>query len=379
MNGCPVIDLGLVRDVLTAVDCNTRGFARLGYESLTASGSAFQIALTLALTIYVAVLGYRLLFARGGASLSDGAGIALKIGAILALLSSWSVFQTLVFDIAARAPVDIAGAVSAPLRGTGSLAADPVAGLQVAYDRLTGAAADFAKPVKLAAAAQAANNATAAETLSAAANALFVASVGLIAVLTVAIGVLTATGPIFIALFLFFETRGFFVGWVRALASAAFGLLSAWTLAILMLHALEPWLRALAEGNATGMPDVQVAITTSVIVFVFAASQAGLLMAGMVIACGFHLRRRQASVSPPNRTVEASAESLNLISRPARLAQQLQRLGDSAAWTQGPIFATATGRAGQAAAAGAAVSPQYPGDLYRRPSVSRSEPARERG
>ncbi len=74
MSGCATItDLGVVRDVLTAVDCNTRGFARLGYESLTASGSPFQTALTVALTIYVAVIGYRLLFGAG-ARMSDGAG-----------------------------------------------------------------------------------------------------------------------------------------------------------------------------------------------------------------------------------------------------------------------------------------------------------------
>ena len=71
-------DLGVVRDVLTAVNCNTKSFARLGYESLTAAGSPFQAALTVALTIYVAVIGYRLLFGNG-ARLADGPTIALKI------------------------------------------------------------------------------------------------------------------------------------------------------------------------------------------------------------------------------------------------------------------------------------------------------------
>ena len=379
MNGCPVMDMGLVRDVLTAVDCNTRGFARLGYESLTASGSTFQLALTLALTLYVAVLGYRLLFARGGASLSDGPAIAFKIGAVLALLTSWSVFQTLVFDLAAKAPVDIASAVSAPLRDAGSLSADPVGGLQIAYDRLTGAATDFAKPAKPTAAAQAGNNVTAAQTLGVAANALFMASVGLIAVLTVAIGVLTATGPVFIALFLFFETRGFFIGWVRALASAAFGLTSAWTLTILMLHALEPWLRALGQVDETGMPSFQIAITTAVIVFVFAASQAGLLLAGLVIARGFRLGARAPTAAAPAQQPGSNASSFEMISRPARLAEQLQRLGDSHSWTERPLLVAAAARGGRSAAGAPAVNAQYPGDLYRRPAVSRNQPARKPG
>ena len=137
MSCAPVTDMGLVRDVLTAVDCNTRGFARLGYDSLTLTGSPFQTALTLLLTVYVAVTGYRLFFATGGVHLSDGPGIILKIGAILTLVTSWSVFQTLVFDMASRAPVEIARAITVPLRTGGALAADPLAGLQAAYDQLS--------------------------------------------------------------------------------------------------------------------------------------------------------------------------------------------------------------------------------------------------
>ncbi len=136
MSGCSTVtDLGVVRDVLTTVDCNTRDFARLGYESLAAANSPFQAALTVALTIYVAVIGYRLLFGEG-ARLSTGPCIALKIGAVLALVTSWSLFQTLVFDLAERAPVEIAAVISAPMRGH-SLAADPVAGLQASYDQLS--------------------------------------------------------------------------------------------------------------------------------------------------------------------------------------------------------------------------------------------------
>ncbi|MCX7281296.1 MAG: hypothetical protein NTX21_07040 [Alphaproteobacteria bacterium] len=41
MSACATTtDLGVVRDVLTAVNCNTKSFARLGYESLTAAGLA---------------------------------------------------------------------------------------------------------------------------------------------------------------------------------------------------------------------------------------------------------------------------------------------------------------------------------------------------
>ncbi|HEY0267177.1 MAG TPA: type IV secretion system protein [Rhizomicrobium sp.] len=376
MSGCAIVtDMGVVRDVLTAVDCNTKSFARLGYDSLTAPGSPFQAALTIGLTIYVAVIGYRLLFGTG-ARMSDAPGMALKIGAVLALVTSWSLFQTLVFDMAARAPLEIAGLISAPLHGT--LASDPVGGLQAAYDQLSAAAEAFAHPLKTIPDIAQRSYATASQTLSLSADALFIASAGLIAVITVATGLLTATGPLFIALFPFFETRGFFVGWVRALAACAFGLLSTWTLSVLMLHATQPWLEALADTSANGLPDAQTGITTAAIVLVFAASQFGALLAGIVIARGFRLSAAPRATAASAAAQAQAALPLELVSRPARLAEQLSRHDAPSAWTD-RAAATAAGiaTAGIAqvrrdgASAPLAAAPVHIGDLYRRPAVRR--------
>ena len=139
--------MGVVRNTLAAVDCNTRHFSMLGYESLTGS-HLFQTALTVCLTIYVAVLGYRLLLAPDSMRLSDVPGIALKIGVIVALITSWSAFQTLVFDLATRAPLEIADLVSAPAQADSALASDPVSGLQEAYDQLSGAATSLGKAAR---------------------------------------------------------------------------------------------------------------------------------------------------------------------------------------------------------------------------------------
>jgi type IV secretion system protein VirB6 len=373
MSGCATVtDMGVVRDVLTAVDCNTKSFARLGYESLTASGSPFQTALTVLLTIYVAVIGYRLLFGNG-ARLSDGPGIALKIGAVLALVSSWSLFQTLVFDMAERAPMEIAALISAPMRGP-ALAADPVGGLQAAYDQLSNTATAFAHPPKSIPDSAQASYAAASQALSLSANALFVASAGLIAVITIAIGLLTATGPLFIALFLFFETRGFFVGWVRALAASAFGLLSAWSLTVLMLHAVQPWLDALSDVGAGGLADAHTGITAAIIVLVFCASQFGLLLAGIVIARGFRLpAAKPAATSQAAAPGAASAAMpLDMISRPARLAEQLGRHDAPASYVERASATAATlAHAGRGSSVAAAVTPGRIGDLYRRPAVNR--------
>jgi type IV secretion system protein VirB6 len=368
-----VTDLGVVRDVLTTVDCNTRSFARLGYESLAAANSPFQTALTVALTIYVAVIGYRLLFGEG-ARLTDGPMIALKIGAVLALVTSWSLFQTLVFDLAERAPVEIAALISAPMRGH-ALAADPVAGLQASYDQLRETANAFAHPPKSVSDHAQADYATASTALSTAADGLFIASAGLISVMMIAIGLLTATGPLFIATFLFFETRGLFVGWVRALAASAFGLLSGWSLTVLMLHAVDPWMDKLSDVGANGLSDARTGVTAAIIVLVFCAAQFGLMLAGIMIARGFRLPSRtpraasQAAVMQTAQTLMP----LDLISRPARLAEQLAHPETSTAYGE-RIHATATsvtyarreGSSGPTAAGPARI-----GDSYRRPAVTR--------
>ena len=373
MSACSTVtDLGVVRDVLTAVDCNTRGFARLGYESLAAANSPFQTALTVALTIYVAVIGYRLLFGEG-ARLSDGPMIALKIGAVLALVTSWSLFQTLVFDVAERAPIEIAALISAPMRGH-ALAADPVAGLQASYDQLRETANAFAHPPRSVSDHAQADYATASEALSMASNGLFIASAGLISVMMIAIGLLTATGPLFIAMFLFFETRGLFVGWVRALAAAAFGLLSGWSLTVLMLHAVDPWMDALSDVGANGLADARTGVTAAIIVLVFCAAQFGLMLAGITIARGFRLPSR-ATRAPGDATATQPTQTalpLDLISRPARLAEQLGRQETPA--THGErTYATVTSvtHARREGSGPAAIGQTRIGDSYRRPAVMR--------
>ena len=48
MSACPsaVTQLGVVRDVLGAVDCNVQTYAAAGYQAFTGPGSFFPAALT---------------------------------------------------------------------------------------------------------------------------------------------------------------------------------------------------------------------------------------------------------------------------------------------------------------------------------------------
>ena len=164
-------------------------------------------------------------------------------------------------------------------------------GLQTAYDQLTQGAAAFGKLAGPVTHAYSSPAAAAAEALSSASGVLFMSSAGVISAATLAIGVLTAVGPIFIALFLIPATRGLFVGWVRALAAAAFVPLLGWLVIVLMLSVLEPWLVSLAEQRAQATLDPQTAMSAAALVFVFGAGQAALVIGACVMAIGFRLRR----------------------------------------------------------------------------------------
>lgn len=366
------LDAGVIRGVVSAVDCRARDFAEMGYQSLAGS-ALFQTALTVLLTLYIAALGYRLLFASEGVRLSDAPGVALKVGVVLTLAANWAVFQTLVFNMASAAPVEIADLLAAPLKARGAtLAADPLTGLQSLYDQLNAAAAAFGKVAPAVAKPYSSGEAAAGQALTDAAGGLFATTAGLISVATIAVGVLTAAGPIFVTLLLFRQTRGLFEGWVRAMAAVALAPIGAWVLIVMMLTVVEPWIDALGRQIASGVLDVRAAMTVSAIVFVFCAAQVALLVGAVVIAMGYRWvgrtpRAAEATGTPAG--VEAAA-AVEVATRAQRLALVVGRLESAGAAVRpsllpGTVMQTAGRRGGETPAA----SPTDPAWSYRRPSV----------
>jgi type IV secretion system protein VirB6 len=389
--------------MLASVDCNTRGLAERGYGAIAGS-PMFQLALTQVLVIYVALVGYRLLFASDGARLSDGPRMALKIGAVLVLVSSWTVFQTLAFDLADRAPREIARMIS-DTGGAGE--ADPVGRLQVTYDQLTASAAAFGAaanpqsvqtaptatpppPAAANAAAEAeqadalAKRQTAARALGTAGAAVLIVDAGLIAVSTLLIGVLGAVGPVFVVLLIFRQTRGFFEGWVRAFAAAALISMSVWILDMLMTSVLQPWLVALAQARQLKQLEPGPAMSAASITLVFTAAQIALAVLCAVVAFGFRLAfdppALAAGLAPAGRGADEDPLSpRTLVSRPALLADQLRRFDgvlEGRSRTADLAAAVGAPRAGVSAVAG----PSFivPDDGYRRPTVGR-DPEGRRG
>jgi len=376
MSVCPAIpaDAGLVRDILLSVDCEVRLYALAGYAALTGAHSPLPAALTAMMTIYMALLGYRLLFAADGARLSDTPLIAVKLGVILTLTLSWSAFQTLVFKVAADAPLQIARVISRPMAAGGAIHADdPLGAIQGAYDELTADAADLGRqagqagetpplpsdPATAAGARASGPRAMTATALWRASGALLAGTVGVLAVATIAIGVLTAVGPLFIALFLFEETRGFFVGWVRALVAAMLAMSVSWITTSLLLVVLSPRIETLARQRAANAIGLDTAAAAAAIVMIFAAAQALMVVAALLVAGGFQLRRRAAARSPDDRLRSAGLRPANGVDAPPAVrvqsvARALERPSPTLAAVRRAGGAGAPGMVGRDAPAGEA-------------------------
>lgn len=357
-------EVGSVRAVLGAVDCNTHDFAQRGYVALAGSPS-FQTGLTIALTIYVAAVGYRLLLAPDGARLSDGPRMALKVGAILAMVTSWNLFQTLVFDVAAKAPAQLAALISSPSVGGQGGVSDPVGQLQVLYDQLSAASSAFAGSVKLPGAAR---FAAAAQALASAADTVLIVTTGMLAACALLVGVLTAIGPLFVALFLFDSTRELAAGWVRAMLATAVSTMLIWTLVFLEFAAMTPWLATLIAQAQTNTLNANTAISASTLISVFTLGQVAVVLAAIVIAVAFRPPDILASLgaaaavgargSAGESGRAPSTRESNFTSRPGLLADRMR--GDAMGRSESPP----TSRGGDLAAPGYAGSDSD----YRRPT-----------
>ena len=363
MSACPAtpFDVGIVRDILGSVDCNVQMYSAAGYHALAGPGSPLPAAMTALLTIYVALLGYRMLFAVEGIRLAQAPLIALKIGVILALTLNWSVFQTLVFNLGAQAPLEIGRVISRPMASGGSgLAADPVQGIQAAYDELNADAADLAKKagqgIQGPQGAQAqpgatpsGNEAATATDLRRAAAALLASTAGVLAMAFIATGVLTAIGPVFIALLLFDVTGGFFAGWVRALVAAILIPMVCWVTTSVLLVVLAPRIDTLAQQRAAHAVNLDAAAAASAIVLIFAAAQATLIVAGLLIAAGFRLGRRAAPVQggpAVMRETRTTVEVIEARSRAEILATALRRSSTTSAREYSSMAASNSAAAG---------------------------------
>src|ERR1700740_2463311 len=132
---------GLVNGLVNSVDCHIRVLVQQSYSELVGPNTLFATALTGLLTIYIALVGYQILIGRGGLRVTDLPVTALKIGLILAFLTSWAAYQAVFFDLLFDGPRELLLAVIAPMARFGAgFDGDVYGGLERAYANLSSAA-----------------------------------------------------------------------------------------------------------------------------------------------------------------------------------------------------------------------------------------------
>ena len=236
---------GLVGGLLADTDCQAFGLVERGYAALASPQSATGATLTTLMVIAVAFFGYQLMLGRG-LVLADLTRLAVRLGIVLLLATSWSMVQGVVYDTVARAPTRVAEelitAIDAPT---------PLAGIQGALDKIEQASIGWRQRAGIAS-PLVGGPPTTAMTLNVAAFLLTITTLGLLVVSRIVIALLLALTPVVAGFLLFDATRGLLEAWLRALVAAALVPLGVLVLAAVELAIVTPILDRILAQEAAG-------------------------------------------------------------------------------------------------------------------------------
>jgi len=197
---------------IRAVDCLANETAAMGFARLFGTQGSLLSALTILLTLFIAIFALALLTGRTRIGVAVLTPQVFLLGAVLTFATSWVAYQSVIWNLAVAAPDELAGT----LMGTAGSAVELFASRLDQILAAIAAAAD-AVGTPAAGAAQATQGSfTPTNLMWLAALLLMLGTVGVIVVSRIALGVLLAVGPVFIVMALFSGTRGLFAGWLRA-------------------------------------------------------------------------------------------------------------------------------------------------------------------
>lgn len=277
---CPQVVTGsaFLERTLAHLDCQAQTLGSFGFQSLAAPGSLASVVLSALLALFIALYAIRLLFGPGDEP-RDLMNAALKVGIVLTIAVSWPAWRTVAYDTVLYGPAEVAAAIAPSTLpdpradfarrlqsiDTG-IATLTVAGTGGETDRLVDntAAGSFA--------AVALDNGTAFGW----ARSLYLATtIGSLATLRIAGGLLLALAPLFAGLLLFDLTRGVFSGWLRGLALVALGSLALTVLLSVQIAVTEPWLVDVLERRAARIATPTAATELLALVMAFTIAIGG--------------------------------------------------------------------------------------------------------
>ena len=321
----PAEPFGFVGWITASIDCQADMFGSGAFAALAAPGSTLSLILTGLLTIFVALIGYNMLFGRG-LDVRSGTLAMVKVGAVMALATSWPIYHTLVYDVVTQAPGQIVAEIGRPSSLPGSdgtlvqrldladVALQQLLVLGPGEPRLQPAA--FASPPATAAFnAQALGGARILFLLSALAG---IASVRIVAALMLGLG------PYFVAFLLFENTRSLLEGWIRIIGGATIGAIGVAVALAFELCVLEPWLSTVLArrhgGEALPAAPTELLVITALFALVIVAT----LTASVRLAAAFRLVPWRGAL-PFRARDQAAAASSSALTRDRELTEMRSR------------------------------------------------------
>ncbi|MCI4590580.1 type IV secretion system protein [Sphingobium sp. BYY-5] len=279
---CPYypLDTGYLQNFLAFTDCQARTLGAQGYAALAAPGSIASVSLTAMLTIFVALIGYRMLLGEVP-GVRAGVLALVKIGIVLALATGWQGYRTLAYDMLFSAPAQIVGTIG-PASGVPGSEGGLVArldGLNSGFEALAIEGVGSRLDPQLTRVPPPLFNGFDIFAIGAARVIFLVQVMAAFAGLQLLAGLLLALGPFFIGFLLFDATRGLFVGWLRVLVGILLGMAGAMLVFGVQLALFEPWLTDLLAQRAADQPipgaAAQLLAASTVFALVLAAILAG--------------------------------------------------------------------------------------------------------
>jgi type IV secretion system protein VirB6 len=277
-----------VADALSKVDCLATDATSMSFGRLFGAHGSFQTALTILLTLYIALLAFNLLTGRSALKISVLTPRMMTLGLVLTFATSWIAYQSVVWNLATGAPDEIASVLVGTKGSATTLFAQQLDSL---FSAITDAVGNVA-PQSPAVAAATPALASPTNVLSIAALILLLGTVGVLVVCRLALAALLIIGPVFIVLALFDGTRGLFEGWLKSVAMFAVVPLLTVVMGSGALVAIGPMVAGLEQTN--GVIPLRTAVSILVAAIIYASLMLLVLKVAATLTRSWRLVRAPA-------------------------------------------------------------------------------------
>lgn len=288
---------------LYAVDCAASSMAQAAFGRLFGSEGALVPALTIMLTIFIALFGFALITGRSRIGIATLTPRMATLGLVLTFATSWLAYQNVVWNLAIGAPDQLAGIIAGTQGNSTQIFADKIDVVVAALERASG------------------NGIAPKSTLSPLGMMwlggilLLLGTVGILVTAKIALAILIAIGPVFVTLALFPSTRGLFTGWLKGVVLLALTPLFAVLGGSVMLELAVPIISSLAP-TLPGQIDPQAAMAFFMIGAVHMALMVMVMKVATTMVLGWSVFGLAAK-TPAHRSVHRAVSRAHITATPA--------------------------------------------------------------